>query len=432
MPVCATPTSVLQTSRRTIPSLVLTTVMTAVSFARAQSLGVFNPPWHEAPMVPLPAATVSLEVREFDTPVWASPLGERRGSLLAGTRLPIYGSRRGSGECSSRWFLVGPLAWVCGDAVDGSAAAPTKTPAPTSSDGLPFRYYFVGEDGAFGYSALSLVGEGIPDSQLEPGFAVAATREVTSRGERLVYTTNGLWIPAHDLVPVVPSGFEGFVVSPGATADVAWTIKAGVYTFGEPFGQRRRKLQKLTRLTLIGQEQRGRTSWLQLGEGDWVRAEDVRAPTLGPWPNGVGETERWIDVDTRSQVLTAFVGATPAFITLVSTGTGRGDADTATPVGEHRIWVKLHHSDMTNVEDLEASQLYAIEAVPWVQFFKGGYGLHAAFWHEGFGSPRSHGCVNLSPKDAAFLFAWTQPSLPVGWHAVLPTAAEPGTLVRVR
>ena len=65
---------------------------------------------------------------------------------------------------------------------------------------------------------------------------------------------------------------------------------------------------------------------------------------------------------------------------------------------------------------------YAIEDVPYVQYFAKGVGLHGAFWHRGFGHVRSHGCVNLAPLDAQRLFAFTSPHLPAGWTAVLPTA----------
>jgi lipoprotein-anchoring transpeptidase ErfK/SrfK len=87
---------------------------------------------------------------------------------------------------------------------------------------------------------------------------------------------------------------------------------------------------------------------------------------------------------------------------------------------------------MTNLEDQEARRYYAIEEVPWVMFFQKGYGLHGAFWHRSFGAVRSHGCVNLAPLDAQWLFHWASPRLPAGWSAVLPTRHDPGTVVQVR
>jgi lipoprotein-anchoring transpeptidase ErfK/SrfK len=61
---------------------------------------------------------------------------------------------------------------------------------------------------------------------------------------------------------------------------------------------------------------------------------------------------------------------------------------------------------------------FQLRDVPFIQYFESGYALHAAYWHDVFGTPRSHGCVNLSPVDAHRIFLWTDPPLPEGWHAV--------------
>ena len=63
--------------------------------------------------------------------------------------------------------------------------------------------------------------------------------------------------------------------------------------------------------------------------------------------------------------------------------------------------------------------------------FQLAYALHSAFWHNGFGHPRSHGCVNLAPDDARWLFEWAGPTLPRGWHAIFPTDADPGTWIHI-
>lgn len=61
---------------------------------------------------------------------------------------------------------------------------------------------------------------------------------------------------------------------------------------------------------------------------------------------------------------------------------------------------------------------FQLRDVPYIQYFESGYALHAAYWHDVFGTPRSHGCVNLAPVDAHRVFFWTDPPVPVGWHAV--------------
>jgi hypothetical protein len=70
---------------------------------------------------------------------------------------------------------------------------------------------------------------------------------------------------------------------------------------------------------------------------------------------------------------------------------------------------------------------FSLRDVPYVQYFEGSYALHAAYWHDGFGEPRSHGCINLAPIDAQWLFGWTGPTLPEKWHGVLARPLSSGT-----
>jgi hypothetical protein len=119
-------------------------------------------------------------------------------------------------------------------------------------------------------------------------------------------------------------------------------------------------------------------------------------------------------------------GAEAVFVTLISSG-GSGDA---TPRGLFRIYEKLAVWSMRSAEDAEDP--YFVEGVPWIQYFHRRFALHAAYWHDGFGKRRSHGCINLSPRDAAYVFGLTTPRVPAGWNALHEHAGDPGTLVRVR
>ena len=82
--------------------------------------------------------------------------------------------------------------------------------------------------------------------------------------------------------------------------------------------------------------------------------------------------------------------------------------------------------DVDYVDDLRlkmcidvTGEEFELQDIPYVQYFEGGYALHAAYWHDDFGKPRSHGCINLAPEDARRLFFWTEPKVPPGWHTVL-------------
>ena len=120
--------------------------------------------------------------------------------------------------------------------------------------------------------------------------------------------------------------------------------------------------------------------------------------TPAPAPS-VGAGERWIDVNLSTQTLTAYEGDTAVFSTLVSTG----KAWTPTVVGTFPIYVKYTSARMTGGY---GADYYDLPNVPYVMYFYQGYGLHGTYWHSNFGTPMSHGCVNLSTPDAQWLFSW--------------------------
>ncbi len=376
----------------------------------------------------------SVLVLRRDEPLFTEPNkgAARRGAAERGAQLPVFDLARGGG-CSARWFSVGPLAWICEEGAEASSASPPpERPRETSADGLPYAYYFVGQDGTFGYRDLLVAEEGVPETQFLPGFGVAITREGTKPGgERYGLSTHGFWLPLRDLRRVTPPLFRGVATTDALS--VAWVNVDKARLRKAPGGAPLRDaVPRQTRLTVLETRELAGKKWLRVGQDEWLPASEVAMPSAAPPPTEVKAGERWFDVELASQTLTAYVGERPLFATLVSTGRGQPGSILATPKGLHRIWVKLAQSDMDNLENLEASESYAIQAVPWVMYFQKGYGLHGTFWHRAFGRVQSHGCVNLSPTDAERLFELASPRLPSGWTAALPTVYEQGSLVRVR
>lgn len=104
---------------------------------------------------------------------------------------------------------------------------------------------------------------------------------------------------------------------------------------------------------------------------------------------------RWIEVNLTNQTLTAWQGDTVVMHTSVSTGTYR----TPTVTGRYAINTKLSSQRMIGPG-------YDLPGVPWVMYFYGGYAIHGAYWHNNFGVPMSHGCVNMRPGEAEMLYAW--------------------------
>jgi hypothetical protein len=403
------------------------------------------PPWNDTGDVPVPQWARSVVPNREEAAVYSEPgrLDSRRGSAVPSARMPFFATRRGDG-CAGRWLNVGPMAWVCSDVADWSPEAPIPflplakglppiDPESATDDGLPHRYYFAGRDGASGFMNLSTALDDTPDQELEAGFAVAILEERFAHDERWGKTKKGRWIAMRELVPVRSNTFHGELV-PEGQLDLAWVTadKANVYPTEKadrPNGSRVR-FEKIRVF-----EEKG-TSLRISADGEtpsWMRARDLARTRLAePPPEVRGDEERWIDVDLTQQTLVAYSGKRPVFATIVSTGKGPPGSEFATHPGTFRVWAKLFTTKMDNLDKEEAEKHYAIEDVPWVQFFDKAIALHGAFWHRDFGRMHSHGCVNMAPLDARWVFAFTAPTLPVGWSAVLPTKIEQGAVIRVR
>jgi hypothetical protein len=370
-----------------------------------------------------------------DEPVRQDPAGTaaRRGAVGLGARVEVFGERTGPG-CATPWLMIGPLAWICGEGAGPLGTIAREPPPLRAPDGLPYDYFFVGRDGSFGYRNLDTAEEGVPDAQLQPGFGVALRFTRTRPGTSDVFglTSHRYWIPMRDLSgPVRSPGALGAALDDSLAIGFVIADEARVYSAPKLAKRTEAKLSRLTRVDVLEEHVAGRETWLRVGEEKWLRARDVTQPARVPPPAEARPGERWIDVDLARQVMTAYVGTRAVYAAPVSTGRGAPGSELATPPGVHRLWVKLAATDMDNLENLEAEENYAIQAVPWVQFFERGYGLHGAFWHRAFGRVQSHGCVNLPPGDAEWVFRWSSPRLPEGWTAVLPTDYEPGTIVNV-
>lgn len=139
------------------------------------------------------------------------------------------------------------------------------------------------------------------------------------------------------------------------------------------------------------------------------------------------DNNKRIYVDLTNQKLSAFEGNNLIMDVPVSTGKWN-----KTPTGEFRIWIWLRYTRMTGGS---GAGYYNLPNVPYTMYFYNsntpktwGYSLHGTYWHNNFGHPMSHGCVNMRTSDAEKLFYWTNP----GAGSVNYSSAEnPGTLITI-
>jgi hypothetical protein len=240
-------------------------------------------------------------------------------------------------------------------------------------------------------------------------------------------------LPLDHLKPVIASQFAGVPLGRELTLPLVFVRArhAGLYSGHPRTGltfERRIDYREAFKLTGETSRTAGKT-FLEVLGGGWLEdtPELVHVDAVRSQPHWATPGRTWIDVAIGAQTLVAYEGMRPVYATLVSTGAdGLKDPETSrsTIRGQYLIHTKHVTATMGSDEPGDEFELYD---VPYVQYFEGGYALHAAFWHDAFGAPRSHGCVNLSPLDARWLFDWTEPRVPQLWHSAMSRLG--GTLV---
>ena len=219
------------------------------------------------------------------------------------------------------------------------------------------------------------------------------------------------FVPADALALAAPSRFQGVYLTEQPQHAFAW-VNQWVTPSVIPQGDANVEVEALGRyqlVTIFAEERRGEEIWYLIGPDQWVEQENVARVDVDPPPPDVGPGEKWIEVDVFEQTIAAYEGGRMVYATLISSGrTG-----TATPPGLYRLWSKYREGKMSNTDVEDGSPAwYFLEDVPWTMYFHGGYSIHAAYWHDAFGFTRSHGCVNLSPRDAEWFFNWADPIIP--------------------
>jgi len=174
------------------------------------------------------------------------------------------------------------------------------------------------------------------------------------------------------------------------------------------------------------------------GPGDifWAAAEAFRPLTpeeIVPINPEVEDKRVVVDVTPTRQMLYCYEGKTEVYACQISSGAKWDAAGNlvekwGTPIGPHPIWRKAISIHMSGGQ---TGTGYDLPGVAWTTLFTGeGVAIHSTFWHNDFGTPRSHGCVNCAPEDAKFIFRWTQPVVPYDPGDV--TVSMPGgTIVQV-
>jgi hypothetical protein len=447
----------------------------------------------EAEPAPLPDEPL-LAALARETLIFAQPSYQARriGYLRAGAVVTRRATPAGHAGCAGGWYAIAPEGYVCaGRAATldvGQSLVRAARRRPDRLAGLPYSYgrsrqptpHFytrlparaewlaVESDGspherrakALGWSAAwetapfeatpDFLSDGSPaplpwgaprTTALETGRALAGSGFAfiafyERDGRRFGMTTDFSLVALDRVVPVESSSFHGLALSDGVTLPVAFVMSRSAHVYRADAAGRGlalvRPLAYREAVALSGQSKSfGGAKFVETRDGHYLHdARLLKVMPLANLPSFVKPEQTWVDVSVQQQVLVAYRGAEPVYVTLVSTGVdGLGDPEATHSTVRGTFAVQSKHVTATMDSDEEGDE-YDLRDVPYVQYFERGYALHAAYWHDGFGAPRSHGCINLSPPDARWLFQFTDPPVPEKWHGAL--AVRGATLVHVR
>ncbi|MEP7052439.1 MAG: L,D-transpeptidase [Pseudomonadota bacterium] len=373
------------------------------------------------------------------------------GFLWFGATVGLRDERPVSGPGCRTFYAIQPNGFVC---VDGKQATLDAADAefkavsdfaPRLDQAMPHRYaeslgaaLRADLPGATRHWTLPAFFRE-PRRRLLPLSTVAYVDQETIDGTDWLLSADLLWIKK-DQVRLYPElAFHG--VPLGET----WKLPLAFFRREGSFKYRRDSTGKLTKSSVafaihsvvaLGSQiqiQHGERYYVTLEGDDWVREADAVVPsprTLTPWGARVGSDDRtgrapknerhsWLEVSVLGGWLLAYEGTRPVYATLISAGRGGIPQEgkntlelAATPLGTFPISGKL--ATVT----LQAPGEYVHSDVPWTQNFLKPYAIHTAYWHNNWGNLQSSGCINVSPIDGKWLFDFSEPGLPPGWHAI--------------
>ena len=226
-------------------------------------------------------------------------------------------------------------------------------------------------------------------------------------GELWYMINLGEYVHANDLKLVEISQFSGVKVNRQPERPFGWMIVDYWYST-TPGAEPDEGAPKLPRYTFFEVQDAVEADdgwiWYDIGQGRWMRQTYVSIIDITPRPEEIGPNDFWVEVDLYEQSFTAYEGDQIVYAGLVSSGLNRWP----TYEGLFQVQQRFTQTKMSGAEG--KVDYYFIEDVPHTMYFdmKNEIALHGAFWHDRFGYKHSHGCVNMPPYAAEWVFNWSE------------------------
>ena len=240
---------------------------------------------------------------------------------------------------------------------------------------------------------------------------ISYTDEAVVDGKRFYMVEFGGWMTANDVSRIgSPSLFQGLQFDLTPDRPFGWilfpiqTKRTPGFQNEDPTG---RELYRYQVVQIYAVENIDGIEWYMIRPDEWIPERQDYQRIIGrvlpnPVPPEGVVGGRWIEVNLLDQTIAAYEDNQLVYASLVASGI----EPFWTRPGVFQIYDKLDSTPMRGSFEADRSDAYYLEDVPWTMYYDKARALHGAYWHNSFGSPRSHGCVNLSVGDSRWLFDW--------------------------
>ena len=227
---------------------------------------------------------------------------------------------------------------------------------------------------------------------------------------KLFELRNGGWVQVASRVSVPRSFMGGLVFQRTPERSFGWIVPLNdsVETRRSPGFKNKEftghKLLKYDVVQIYAVKQVEDTEWLMVGPDEWIEGTAVGRVIINTTPPKGVTGGRWIEVNLYEQTLSVYDQNSLVFATLIASGL----PPFWTRPGVFQVYKRLESTLMSGTFEADRSDFYYLEDVPWTLYYDEARALHGAYWRTAFGFPQSHGCVNLSPGDAHWLYDWAR------------------------
>lgn len=311
-------------------------------------------------------------------------------------------------DCPPTWPIASRKRFSRNTMIFPQPSLPARQPDPELSL-LPRFYMRVYRENAPLFTSLEAAIAGDPVYRtLETGFDfVTYIDYAVVDGKRYYMIAPGIWLPGKGVSRIATPTFQSLEFWRTPRNDFGWvlfTIESKRTPGFQDQDYTGHTFNRYDVVQIYNVRQVRDQEWYLIGPDEWLEGRRVGrvTPNLIP-PEGV-DGDRWIEVNLKEQTLAVYDQHKLVYAALVSSGV----PGSWTQPGLFQIYLKKTTETMSGSFTADRSDYYYLEDVPWTMYFDQARALHGTYWHNGYGIPRSRGCVNLSPGDAQWIFNWAE------------------------